>query len=34
MGEYPELLAGGWKQALGDELEQPYMQQLRTFLVE
>ena len=34
MGAYPELLAGGWKQALGDELEQPYMQQLRTFLVE
>lgn len=27
-------LAEDWKQALGDEFEQPYMQQLRTFLLE
>lgn len=31
---HPQLLAGGWKQALGDEFQQPYMQQLRTFLLE
>ena len=31
---HPQLLAGGWKQALGDEFQQPYMQQLRAFLDE
>src|SRR5690554_5782653 len=29
----PVQLAEDWKQALGDEFEQPYMQQLREFLI-
>lgn len=33
MSDRPVQLAEDWKQALGDEFEQPYMQQLRAFLV-
>lgn len=33
MGGLSGRLTGDWKQALGDELEQPYMQQLRDFLL-
>ncbi|NLY57098.1 MAG: uracil-DNA glycosylase [Gammaproteobacteria bacterium] len=33
MGSRPVQLAEDWKQALGDEFEQPYMQQLREFLL-
>ncbi|WP_193074039.1 uracil-DNA glycosylase [Pseudomonas sp. FME51] len=33
MGDLSGRLTGDWKQALGDELEQPYMQQLRDFLL-
>ena len=33
MGSRPVQLAGDWKQALGDEFDQPYMQQLREFLL-
>lgn len=34
MSERPVQLAEDWKQALGDEFQQPYMQQLRAFLLE
>lgn len=33
MSERPVHLAEDWKQALGDEFEQPYMQELRAFLL-
>lgn len=33
MDERSGQLTGDWKQALGDELEQPYIQQLREFLL-
>ena len=34
MADRPVQLAEDWKQALGNEFEQPYMQQLRSFLLE
>ena len=34
MTDRPVQLAEDWKQALGNEFEQPYMQQLRSFLLE
>lgn len=34
MNERPVQLAEDWKRALGDEFQQAYMQQLRTFLME
>lgn len=33
MSDRPVHLAEDWKQALGDEFEQPYMQELRAFLL-
>lgn len=34
MGERAVQLAEDWKRVLGDEFQQPYMQQLRSFLIE